>query len=488
MTDERHDDPTVIPVAGDDRLRRSSIGRGLLAGLARRTSAPGVRKVLIVHRADPRRRGRRAARAAASAATRCCSPRSRTPRRPSASRSPRSAGRSWARPTSPARTPSSASAGARSTDLAGFVAATWLRGVRPHPGADHRARHGRRGRRRQDRHQHRRGQEPRRRVLRARRGALRPRHCSTRCRSNEILAGFAEIVKAGFIAEPEILDIIEADVDARDRSRDAEFRRRGRAGDRDEGARRRRGLHRAGPARDPELRAHARPRDRARRALPVAPRRRRRRSAWCSPPSSSRLTGSLSDEAVDRHRRILELADAADQLPGSAAGRRCWPPCSATRRRAASCCASSCSTTSARPTRAHGPGRAPAVRRLPGDRRRDGTAPTGMRRTASASCSDSASRVLVLNGPNLGRLGSREPDVYGIRRPRRAARRCSRPRRPARHAIDLRQTDDEAELIALAARGRRHRHARHPQPGRFTHYSYALRDAAALVTKAGHRR
>ena len=31
---------------------------------------------------------------------------------------------------------------------------------------------------------------------------------------NEILAGYAEIAKAGFIAEPEILDIIEADVDA----------------------------------------------------------------------------------------------------------------------------------------------------------------------------------------------------------------------------------------------------------------------------------
>ena len=38
---------------------------------------------------------------------------------------------------------------------------------------------------------------------------------------NEILAGFAEIVKAGFIAEPEILDIIEADVGCRHRPHDA---------------------------------------------------------------------------------------------------------------------------------------------------------------------------------------------------------------------------------------------------------------------------
>ena len=45
-------------------------------------------------------------------------------------RSRRSCGACWARPASPAPTPSSASAGAPSTDLAGFVAATWLRGVR----------------------------------------------------------------------------------------------------------------------------------------------------------------------------------------------------------------------------------------------------------------------------------------------------------------------------------------------------------------------
>ena len=31
---------------------------------------------------------------------------------------------------------------------------------------------------------------------------------------NELLAGYAEVVKAGFIAEPEILDLVEADVDA----------------------------------------------------------------------------------------------------------------------------------------------------------------------------------------------------------------------------------------------------------------------------------
>ena len=55
-------------------------------------------------------------------------------------------------------------------------------------------------------------------------------------------------------------------------------------------------------------------------------------------------------------------------------------------------------------------------------------------------------RVLVLNGPNLGRLGSREPEVYGIDTLEDlgatvAARRRRGPR------IELRQTDDESELV-----------------------------------------
>jgi len=93
-------------------------------------------------------------------------------------------------------------------------------------------------------------------------------------------------------------------------------------------------------------------------------------------------------------------------------------------------------------------------------------------------------RVLVLNGPNLGRLGSREPDVYGTQDLSALRVRLAEQAGPEVE-IDLRQTDDEAELI----------HWLHEavdtgapvilNPAAFTHYSYALRDAAALVTKAG---
>ena len=55
-------------------------------------------------------------------------------------------------------------------------------------------------------------------------------------------------------------------------------------------------------------------------------------------------------------------------------------------------------------------------------------------------------RVLVLNGPNLGRLGSREPEVYGALE--LSALRVMLAEEAADGVeIDLRQTDDEAELI-----------------------------------------
>jgi 3-dehydroquinate dehydratase-2 len=91
--------------------------------------------------------------------------------------------------------------------------------------------------------------------------------------------------------------------------------------------------------------------------------------------------------------------------------------------------------------------------------------------------------VLVLNGPNLGRLGSREPEVYGS-----ATLDDLRERLESESAgltIDVRQTDDEAELIGWLHESVDTGSAVILNPAAFTHYSYALRDAAALVTGAG---
>lgn len=93
-------------------------------------------------------------------------------------------------------------------------------------------------------------------------------------------------------------------------------------------------------------------------------------------------------------------------------------------------------------------------------------------------------RILVLNGPNLGRLGSREPDVYG-NQDLDALARLLTEHVGDRATIDLRQTDDEAELIGWLHEAVESSTPVVLNPAAFTHYSYGLRDAAALVTKAG---
>lgn len=94
-------------------------------------------------------------------------------------------------------------------------------------------------------------------------------------------------------------------------------------------------------------------------------------------------------------------------------------------------------------------------------------------------------RVLVLNGPNLGRLGSREPEVYGSATHADLVAALVEHGRVLGLAVEVRQSDDEAELIGWLHEAVDARLPVVLNPAAFTHYSYALRDAAALVTGAG---
>jgi 3-dehydroquinate dehydratase-2 len=87
-------------------------------------------------------------------------------------------------------------------------------------------------------------------------------------------------------------------------------------------------------------------------------------------------------------------------------------------------------------------------------------------------------RVLVLNGPNLGRLGTREPLIYGDTSYDDLVALCQL----ANPDADVRQTDDEAEMI-----GWLHEAADSGTPvvlnsAAWSHYSYALRDACSQLT------
>ena len=91
-------------------------------------------------------------------------------------------------------------------------------------------------------------------------------------------------------------------------------------------------------------------------------------------------------------------------------------------------------------------------------------------------------KVLVLNGVNLGRLGSREPLVYGSTTHAELAQVCVETASEVGLDVEVRQTDDEAEMVRWL-----HEAADAGVPvvlnsAAWTHYSYALRDACAQLT------
>lgn len=91
-------------------------------------------------------------------------------------------------------------------------------------------------------------------------------------------------------------------------------------------------------------------------------------------------------------------------------------------------------------------------------------------------------KVFVFNGPNLGRLGKREPSVYGATTHAELAELCVKTGTELGIEVEVRQTDHEGELVAWL-----HEAADGGSPvvlnaGAWTHYSIAVRDAAAQLS------
>lgn len=91
---------------------------------------------------------------------------------------------------------------------------------------------------------------------------------------------------------------------------------------------------------------------------------------------------------------------------------------------------------------------------------------------------------MVLNGPNLGRLGAREPEVYGTAT-LADIEQVLVADAAGRADIELRQTNDEAELVSWIHQAVDAGTSVILNPAAFTHYSYALRDACAMLQQAG---
>ena len=91
-------------------------------------------------------------------------------------------------------------------------------------------------------------------------------------------------------------------------------------------------------------------------------------------------------------------------------------------------------------------------------------------------------KILILNGPNLGRLGSREPEIYGATNHDELREICIQEGISLGLEVEVRQSDDETQLIHWLHEAADSKEPVILNPAAFTHYSYALRDAAAALT------
>ncbi|MET8281446.1 type II 3-dehydroquinate dehydratase [Micromonospora sp. NPDC005174] len=90
-------------------------------------------------------------------------------------------------------------------------------------------------------------------------------------------------------------------------------------------------------------------------------------------------------------------------------------------------------------------------------------------------------RVYVLNGPNLGRLGTREPAVYGSTSYADLVALCEATGRELGLDVTVRQTDAEHELLGWLHDAADEDAAVVLNPAAWSHYSYAVRDACAML-------
>ena len=94
-------------------------------------------------------------------------------------------------------------------------------------------------------------------------------------------------------------------------------------------------------------------------------------------------------------------------------------------------------------------------------------------------------KVIIVNGPKHGSLCVREHDVNGHQDQQTLSRDCTAWGRELGLDVEVRQTDDEAEMIGWMHRAVDERTPVVMNPAAFTHYSYGLSDAAHMVTDAG---
>lgn len=90
-------------------------------------------------------------------------------------------------------------------------------------------------------------------------------------------------------------------------------------------------------------------------------------------------------------------------------------------------------------------------------------------------------RILVVHGPNLNLLGEREPQTYGVMTLEEINRMISETARKLNSEVRIVQHNAEGDIIDAIHSGRDWADAIVINPGAYTHYSIAIRDALSAV-------
>ncbi len=88
-----------------------------------------------------------------------------------------------------------------------------------------------------------------------------------------------------------------------------------------------------------------------------------------------------------------------------------------------------------------------------------------------------ATRILVLNGPNLNLLGSREPGIYGRETLQDIEAACRRRAKALGATVEFRQSNTEGELVDWVQQAKKKFDVLIVNAGAYTHTSVALLDA-----------
>ena len=90
-------------------------------------------------------------------------------------------------------------------------------------------------------------------------------------------------------------------------------------------------------------------------------------------------------------------------------------------------------------------------------------------------------KVLILNGPNLNLLGTREPEIYGATTLADIEAACRRQAGDAGLEVDFRQSNSEGQMVDWIQESRERHDAIIINPGAYSHTSVAILDALQAV-------